>query len=470
MKFLTRYPLVVVTWLLLSLTLIAAEKQWTGAAQNVPQITTIAVSGTWATGNQASVTCNNKAVIVTVGADILASDIADIFARAINSVNATNNIKTDETRNVGGYEYGEFRDMVATNSGDDLVLTSAKLADVSYSPFTVSVAVISGTGVLTLPGSNTQDATGKHHLDNPDNWSGGTLYAAGDTLVFGDVSTDVRWGLANAVERLSLVRTNSFTSNLGLESTNLNTPAMPYTEYRAQYVVLPNTAITGDQVVVLGDAGSSVTAIGKTKIDFGTVAGNSLNVTINDSPAFSSTTGAAVTIVGGNTAQTVMNGGSTRLGGAVDDTATRASVHRLSGNAYVHITDQCETLGVIPTQTIYSGTLIDEGKGSSGGLTQYGGSVFSRRTAGTPGTVTLYGGVFEAGEDVTTLKVHGGATFGVKAGESITVTNATAYTGYTINDLNNQVTWTNGIDFVGGKPSDGELNVQDSQTWTPSGL
>lgn len=102
-----------------------ATVRWTGAAQDVRQVSTITVSGTWATGDTATLTINNKSLTVTVGSSTSTTNIADILARAVNAANATENLLGNESRNFGGRELPEFTEVVATSSGAVLTLSSA---------------------------------------------------------------------------------------------------------------------------------------------------------------------------------------------------------------------------------------------------------------------------------------------------------------------------------------------------------
>jgi len=463
-----RFAIGLCAWLLLVAPLLAADIRWIGAANDIAQVDEAESTGTFAADDTVYCEINNKRVTVTLGTDIAVADTVAELSAAINAAAITGGevgTTLDETRNAGGQSIGEFRDVIASYDATKIYLTSK----VPGTPFTASFGDTAGSGALAS-GTTTTAATGRNHWSNVNNWSTGALPVGDDTAVFDNGGISCIYNTNNATEEINLKRYNGYFGNIGLPDINTTHPGKHYFEYRGKYLTLPNLAATGDQTVVVGDSGSAVRSQGTTRLDLGTNAGNSLTVTINDSPAFDATLGAAVRIIGGNSSQLVATGGSVQVGGSVSDTATVSSVTKISGNAYVHITDQCQTIALIPARPMYGGTLIDEGTGTVGGITLYGGQVFSRRTAGTPGTVTLHGGSYVAGETFTTLVVHSGAAFSVKDGSSITVTNATVYQGFSLSDPNNQVTWTNGIDFVGCQPSSGRFNVAESQTWTPSAL
>lgn len=446
-----------------------ANVRWIAASQNVPQIDTYTVTGTWASGDTASVTCNNKTITVTVGTSVTQTDIAAILAAAIESTSASTDLVGDETKNAGGYEFGEFRDVTASSDGAVLTITSAQLTDGSYPPFTITVAeTTAGSGSLGSV-TATQAATGKHFFNQASNWEGG-LPSNGDTIVFDFGSTDVRWGLndTSSITGLSLTRTNDYTGDIGNEPTNNNHSSHPYPEYREQKLDLRNTVTSGTQVITIGNLNASTTASGKTYVDLGTVEGSYCYPLIYDSQAFSSTTGHAVKIAGGVELIYTIRGGSVEIGGNVSENQAGISTVKVTGastNVRINNTAAIAALGSL---TVHAGTVVCEATGSNVDVTQHGGTV--HYSGATGDDVTIFSGSFYSNSNITDLVIHSGGTYAPNEGTAHTVTNCVVYKGYAINDSNGDISWSNGIDFVGCTPSDGTLNVKASQTWTPSAL
>lgn len=201
-------------WLAMLATTLAANVRWTGNAQDVAQVSTIAASGTWATGDTATVTCNKKSVTVTVGTAVTTADVVAALAAAINATSATADLVGDETRNVGGQQILEFTEIVASASGSTLTLASVTPGI----PFTVTRGeATAGSGALGAVTAVTA-ATGKHWLNNADNYEGGALPSDGDSLYVDAGGVSILYGLdyfrANSVG-VDLIVSTDFTGSIG---------------------------------------------------------------------------------------------------------------------------------------------------------------------------------------------------------------------------------------------------------------
>lgn len=206
--------MLLVAWLLLAAHAIAANVRWTGNAQDVAQVSTIQSTGTWATGDTATVICNKKSVTVTLGTAVTNDDVAEALAAAINAGDATSGLVGDETRNAGGQSIDEFTEIVASASGDVLTLRSA-LPGV---PFTVTrTEATAGSGALGAVTPVTA-ATGKHWLSNADNYEGGALPADNDVLYIDAGGVSILYGLdyfrTNTID-LHVIVTTDFTGSIG---------------------------------------------------------------------------------------------------------------------------------------------------------------------------------------------------------------------------------------------------------------
>jgi hypothetical protein len=368
-----------------------ATVRWIGNAQDVRQITTIAVADIWATGDEASLTINGKTHTLTLGTDVATTDVAAELKLAWNAASATADLggaTPDESRNVGGQEIHEFREIVATVSGSTLTLTG--LPGV---PFTVTASeVTAGDGTLGSP-TTTQAATGKHFFNNTDNWEGGSLPSAGDTILFDFPASDVKYALNNTTEDLSLVREDTCTNNIGLPQIN----PLGYVEYRQRFLDLPTTATTGVQNHRIGSPSNSATTLaGFTYIDLGTNTGTTQTLIVNAAPAVNATNREAVQVVGGTKLDVDVFLGSVSLGAHAGENATIInSLETLydsssTDDSYVRIGSNASFVNV--TNTI---------------MHRFGALDLEANCNGTSNEVFFYGGTLKVAPGVTIKTLYG---------------------------------------------------------------
>lgn len=459
-------------WLLLGATLFA-ETRWLGNAQDVPQIDTFTVAGTWAAADTETITCNSKAITLTCGASM--DTTAEVAAGIAEMINETghdpDDLDADMTINAGGYEYGEFRDVVATVSGSVVTVTSV----IPGTPFTLTESeTTAGDGAVTQ--ATAQAATGKHWWSDAGNWEGGDIPDADESANFDQGSVDVKYGLDTPVDDVSLYKRNGYTGNIGLAATNNTHTGFPYKEYRLQRLVLPITATTGLQTHVVGERNSSLPATGFVYLDFESNDGSLQELIVFDAPAHGAT-GASVKFYGGNDLDLYVHKGSVAYGDGLSTQATGIGIlhvnflNNVAGDArvFVGIFGSMETGGPI-TQT--GGTLLMEGSASSTSTIDINAGKFV--FPGTCGTLNVRGGTVSYNNDstatTTNLYVFGGGTLDASKTETVTITNATVYKGAAWIDPFARLTLTNGMDFIGCDWSDITSNTKESQTWTPSAL
>jgi len=455
----------------------AGEVRWIGAAQDKPQITTITVANTWAAGDQATVTCNNKSVTVTCGATMdTPAEVAAGLAEALGLTHHdASKITADMTLNVGGRELGEFWDFDATVSGAVITLTS-RVAGVPYTVITSETTA--GDGTVGAPTTASGDeATGKHHWDNAANWHTGVVPTSGDQATFTFGAVDVLYGLANSTPDISLYRRNGYTGNIGLPDVNESVNGKSYREYRAKRLVLPITATSGIQTHEIGERTSSLPARGTTYLDFGQNDGTLQELVVYDAPQANSQTGAGVQFYGGNDLDLYVYRGSVACGDGLATEGTSLGILQVkyltnqANDAHLHI-------------GIYGGFEAGAPVTLTGGRLTCAKSFSTSTTAevhggrldfpGTVGTLNIRGGTVLLRNDsvatITNLFIFRGGNLDASQTESVTVTNCTLYEGATLRDPFGMLTPTNGYDFVGCQPADVTLEVKDSQTWTPSAL
>jgi hypothetical protein len=458
----------------------AAEIRWIGRAQDVPQIDVLDFDGTWAATNTASLTCNSKTITVTGGASLdTPAEYAAAFVEMVNSTDHdTDNIEADATFNSGGYEFGEFRDMVASLDPADatkVLLTSAKPGV----PFDVTVAeTASGSITLTSDGTGgSQLATGKHWWDNTANWDGADVPDADDSALLDQGSTDIKYALANSTVDVSLTKKNGFIGNVGLPLVNTTHTGFHYKEYRATRLTLPITATSGLQTHVIGERNSALPATGFVYLDFGSNDGSLQELIVFDAPQHNAQTGAAVQFYGGNDLDLYVHRGSVSCGDGLSTQASGIGILHVNyvGNktsdarVFMGIYATMESGGPI-VQT--GGTLIMEGSPSSTSTIDLSAGNFY--FPGTCGTLNVRGGAAfyrnDSSNTTTNLFVFGGGTIDATQTEAITITNATVYKNAIWKDPLARLTLTNGIDFVGCSWATITDETKESQTWTPSAL
>lgn len=459
-----------------------AQIRWLGKAQDVAQRDTLDFAGTWAAGDTASLICNSKTITVTGGASLdTPAEYAAAFVEMVNSVDHnTDNIDADATFDRGGYEFGEFRDMVASIDPDDSTIVWLTSTTPGV-PFDVTESVATaGDGDITLTSDGTGDsilATGKHWWDNTANWEGGDVPDGDESALLDQGSTDIKYALDNSTADVSLTKKNSFTGNVGLPLYNVTHTGFPYKEYRETRLTLPITATSGLQTHTIGERNSSLPAVGFVYLDMGTNDGTLQEIIVFDAPAHSETTGASVQFYGGNDIDIYLHRGSVSCGDGLSTETTGIGIlhvnyinnvdsdARFFGGVYASM----ETGGPI-TQT--GGTLIMEGAASSTSTIDLNaGRLYFR---GTCGTLNVRGGTAYYQNDnvntTTNLYVFGGGTIDAAQTEQVTVTNATVYKNAIWIDPLARLTLTNGIDFIGCSWADVQSQTKESQTWTPSGL
>ncbi len=448
-----------------------AKKRWIAAAHDVPQIDTYTVTGTWATSTDtATATCNNKAVTVTIGAATGTDDVAAALAAAIMSDNKDSDLLGTETKDHGGYEYGEYRQVTAKAVGSVLTIQSVRQIDGSYAPFTIVLTESAVGGGSLGSKTATQAQSGKHNFDNAANWEGG-LPSDDDTIQFDHGSTAVRYGLndSSSITGLSMTRSNFYTGDIGLEPINTDTPTHPFPEYQTQHLNLPNTVTTGLQAIEIGGATeNTVPPQGKTYLDLGTTLGGSLSVAAYSTAPDHPVTGEKVKIIGGKQIYAYPFGGRMKLGGTAADNAPEIiGVVTRGAGSHVNVTSVCTMHASLESIEMHGGAMVFAPTGVAAQPTfviDEGECLCDTVTTLT--TVTLRGGSFTSNDSIATLVVGSGATYTAIRGASITVTNSTVYNGFTINDTDGDVTWTNPTLFSGCNPNDGRLNLRDGLSIT----
>ena len=189
-----------------------ATTYWTGNAHSVKRIDTVTVANTWAAADTVTLTINGKDLVITCGSTTTTTaTVATAIKEAWMSSTRLDgsSASSNATSNFGGQEFGEFREVTASVSGSVVTL----IGNEAGKPFTLTVTEsTAGSGTATQATSTA--ATGKHHWDNGDNWSGGSAPANDDTVVFKDSNVSCLYGLPNGSKEVMIQQWMSYTGGI----------------------------------------------------------------------------------------------------------------------------------------------------------------------------------------------------------------------------------------------------------------
>lgn len=404
-----------------------ATKIYTGRAAIVAQVDTITVGGTPSAGNTYSVTINSRSVTYTA----VSGDTTTTIATALLALLQT-------TSNP------EFREINWSSSA--AVITGT--ANTPGLSFTASVSTSGGT--ITRAGLVANSSPSDVSLAG--NWSGGTLPATGDDLVFEDSSIPAIYGLSTTFDPASITIRDSFSGPIGLPKYNTDGG---YLEYRGcVFQITENATITIDQSPSAGAGHYKFSATSDV-------------VTLNLNGPGGGLLGQESVQITGTASNSVLNcyGGSVLVAPDAGDTATLTTVRVVDGVV------RCTSGVTLSSATIYQtgGTVQIETNVSVWNID--GNATGIVRGAATIGTVSIDAGTLQVRSTgtITTLNVGSGATVDFSGSRSpITVTNCTIAAGAAINDPDRRVTWTNGIKLNRCTLAEVQLSLGVHFTVTPS--
>jgi hypothetical protein len=457
------------------LSALAATVRWTGAAQDVRQVSTIAVTGTWATGDTATLTINNKSLTVTIGSSVSTANVAAALAAAVDAADATTDLAGDESRNFGGLEIPEFEELDASSSGATLTLTSATPGV----PFTLTRSeATAGDGALGAVTAVTA-ATGKNWLDNAANYSGGAVPVNNDVLVFDQGDVDVLYALThfrtNSIN-LTIYVSNDYTGQIGAPVENPG----GYREYRARYFQFQG----GSTKQIVFTAGATTASNqGDVWLDFDEQSPGAVHITTWRGPVdsqphiFLANSGSS-----GAIDEVIVNEGAVHL--EPDDAPSAAGEGLVASTTVVGVPGGTATalcvVGrnaemIIGTESarVYSGQLILNTVTKVGAddttMHIFGGSI-ELRGAGDHGNITveatgtLYSNPYGSSANalLSTVELRGGTLNYNLSGLGHTADKVVAYAGSTVHDPNGY-TSVRGLDLVG-------CSLGDVTVTLPSGV
>lgn len=203
----------------------AADRYWVGGAPEVKQVEHV---------DAANVEVGDKFKL-TIG-----DHYVEYEAAATTEADVLTGLETLCEATTAPPEFGE---VVWSQSGGHLVAT-ASVAGVPFSLSASTTNVAMGMNTQTLVVTHVTDSAGPEHLDDPNNWDGGTLPddATDDRLIFTRNSFGIRYGLAvfsgQVFDGLVI---EQFTGVIGLPVVR---PSFEYAEYRPRYLTGGFTTVT----------------------------------------------------------------------------------------------------------------------------------------------------------------------------------------------------------------------------------
>lgn len=426
-----------------------ADIAWRGDLQSTEQVTTIAVTGTWATNDTATLTINGKDLTLTVGS---ATTTSDVVAALVAMVNGSAVVGT-ETRNETGNNIPEWSGITASGSASPLTLTGD-----TTRPFTVTVSEsTAGDGALGAP-STTTSPTSPNTLA-AENVTGGTLPGAADTFTLANSSVSMLYGLdqSSAGTLASVSMPASFTGHVGLRRYN----SLGFVEYLDREYNVRCSALT---IGAGGGSGSGLIAINLGNVQCA--------VKVIDTASSAETDYHAVRLRGTHASNTLeVIGGTVDVAAEAGQTATFATLNA-SGSSEVRTSS-----GTTLTTVNASGSAVVDitSAAALSDITTINisdSAVVYLRGDNAVGTINVYGGTLYLMSSGTITNLNVGPTGVVDVTQStvaVTVTNASASPGATITDKQKRITWTNGIDLGNAGLEDfGNLNLGRGITITPS--
>lgn len=419
-----------------------ATRVWQGYTPAVAQVSTFAVTLTWATNDTATLTCGASSVTFTVaGTETAAAVVIGLVAAWNNSA------------------AGEMTGITASGSVSPITLTS----DTSGVPFTVtSSEVTAGDGVVGDQVDATANA-GPNCWDVATNWSGGAVPVDADAIVLENGNVDILYGLdQSAVTPASINSMASYTGKIGLPRTN----AAGYVEYRDTYLKICDAADATNTTVYIGLGEGS--GSGRIKLD--TNAGQ-VTMTVDKTGARAETGIPALLWKGTHASNAVhLNRGTMGVAFFGGEAATLLTLNigylespssdsdvRCSSGLTLSTLDmdggKAEINANTPTINIRAGTLhVKQSATCASALTVNGGTVYWN-SVGT----------------VTQAYVSGGGVLDFRRNtQSVIVSNCDVYENGNIYDPAGRVTWSNGIRIMQTSFSGVTLEMPEGRKWTPT--
>ena len=354
-----------------------ATRRWIGAAADLKQVDTLAVTGTWTTNDTLTLTVNNVTFVLTALASVTTAQVATALKQAFNGEALTDSTSFSYTPSYGNV-IGVFAELIASVSSSTVTFTG-RTGGVAVT-MTASEAAASGGITFT----NVTVATGRNWFSNQDNWSGNAVPVDGDDIVYDSGNVDCTDGLSPAIQPGSVTITMGYTGKIGRADVNPSTStALSYPEYRTTYLTFDDNSTTNTVSIGSGQGQGS----NRIRLNFG--AGH-ISAAVYGSGPRAVVSEPAVTIKGTHASNTldVMEGD---VGVALNagDSTTIATLR--VGSSVQSAARLYAGSGLTVTTIVVSGGAAVLNS-SSTTFTMYGGSVDQR--TGIPATLRVWGGKY----------------------------------------------------------------------------
>lgn len=423
-----------------------------GDAEELLQVDTITVGGTWATADTPTVTLNGKTGVVTLGTDTTTAQVALALQEMLSGTAQTGTGDHTFTP-VSAQVIPEFAEITFTVSGNVITMTAK-----TERPFTFTSTDNSTSG--TLVNASVTVANGPSHLtlENFAIESTGVnqLPTTGDTVIFRNTAQSLLYVLETLVGvLLAKVQVElSYTGEIGLAQTNQANTSLPYFEYRERDFTAGITSL----IIGEGDGRGS----GRLQFD---VEATACAADIQGTGTSADRIFHAVQLKGSSTSNTLL-------------VKERSTVDLLTGNWQIitatgasAVVRGAEDVGVTTVRS-ESGALVDINSAASISVDSTGGSEIVYRK-GTLAILNALSGIVSI-ENVAPLVITklnlGAATLDLtNALADVTFTDADAKTaGSTIADPNARSIWSNAIDLGETSLTDHAFDFGPGRTILPT--
>lgn len=433
-----------------------ATRRWIGAAADVKQVDTLAVTGTWAANDTLTLTVNNVSFVLTALASVTTAQVATALKQAFNGEALTDSTSFSYSPGYAS-NIGLFAELEASVSSSTVTFTGRTGG--TYVGMTASEGAASGGITFT----NVTTATGRNWFSNQDNWSGNTVPVDGDDIVFDSGDVDCTDGLSPAIQPGSLTITLSYTGKIGRPDVNVPTNAsLKYPEYRTKYLTFDDNS--GNNTVSIGSGMGQ--GSGRIRLDFG--AGR-ITATVYGTGTRSVQSDPSVIIKGTHASNTLsVLEGDVGIAVAAGDSTTIATL-RSGSNSQSSARLYAGADSTLTTVIVSGGSAVI---GASSTTTKvYGGTV--QQIGGVPATIQVWGGSYRwnsTGTIGTECTVGSNGTFD-RSGDnrSATITPVVQlHKDAQFYDPNSSITFTAGFKCNGCKLSECKVDVGSGRTLTVS--
>lgn len=413
-----------------------ATIEWRGDTPAVAQVDSFTPSGT-IVGSSFTVTINGKDISYTtsVGTE------ADVCS-SLKSLLEDSNIP-------------EFREVIWTNDATAIYGT----ARTPGQPFTASCS-----SSATFTQSTDVDSTGPNHVDEPKNYSTGSIPTAGDTLIVRN-DVDLLYGLDQSAAGTwaNIIWYPQARARLGLPEWSND----GYRQYRDTHLKVNVSA------VVVGGYSISGTGQGTDRFKINCLAtqvGMAVRSVLN--PDSNANGEPAVSFIGSNSSNVFsIDRGSAWvgiLGTANVATLAVGSNHQQPLQANDPLNPMVESEASITTAYVAAyGTAVIKKNPTTLTVAEFGKVILETLAAGALTTCTIARNavvLYKSGQTITTLNCAG--VFENQGGVARTITNCNLYAGFDVRDPARRCTFTNGLVTVGCALTDGKINVGQGRTYT----